>query len=66
MVRPRGFYAVFREGRVIKITHGHADARRLSPERSYVRFRTRLAAEEHAAWWHYEHPQWFAPSRTKG
>lgn len=58
MVRPRGYFAVFREGKVIRITHGHKAARELSPERAYRPFRTELDAEEFAAWWNYERPHW--------
>lgn len=61
-MRPRQFFAVFHEGKVIKITHGYDKARALSPHRAYKRFRTQEAAEEFAAWWNYDHQHWFEPS----
>jgi len=56
-VRPRGFYAVFRDGRVALICAGYEEAQRASPHRAYKRFATRLEAEEFAAWWNHEHAQ---------
>jgi|EndMetStandDraft_3_1072993.scaffolds.fasta_scaffold415389_3 hypothetical protein len=64
-MRPRGYFAVFRDGKVIRITHGHAEARSESPERAYRRFTDRTAAEEFAAWWNYDHKHWFEEPSTK-
>jgi hypothetical protein len=54
-MRPRGYYTVFADGRVIAICHGYREARQLTKCRAYKRFRTRLLAEEFAAWWNYAH-----------
>ena len=53
MTRPRGFYAVYQMGFVTHIVRGHLKARAIN-NRSYKRFTTAEAAEEHAAWWNYE------------
>lgn len=53
-MRPRGYYVVFEEGHATTITHGAAEARRLTPHRSYRRFENRLSAEEYASWWNYQ------------
>ena len=55
-MRPRGYFAVFVRPGYIAVCHGYHEARRLSPCRSYKSFKTRLAAEEYAAWWLYDHP----------
>lgn len=49
-MRPRKYFAVFREGKVIRITHGHQQARQDSP---------------HRAWWNYDHRHWFEKPSTK-
>lgn len=54
-MRPVGFYTVFDLGRIIAITEGVKDARKLSPHRGYKRHATRLEAEEFTAWWNYRH-----------
>lgn len=65
-MRPRRYFAVFRDGQVIRITHGHQEARQLSG-RAYKSFKTELAAQEYAAWWNYERRPWFErpPPSTK-
>lgn len=50
-MRPSGYYAVYDLGRVTAVVRGYRAARALSPQRSYTRHRSRLDAEEHAAWW---------------
>ena len=52
-MRPSGYYAVYDFGRVVAVVKGYREARRLSPHRGYTRYLTRVAAEEHAAWWNH-------------
>lgn len=53
MMKPKKYYAVFCDGRVIHICLGAEEARRITPHRAYRSFRSRLEAEEFAAWWNY-------------
>jgi hypothetical protein len=57
------YCAVFEDGQIRQIVKGVDKARRISP--GYRKFRTRLDAEEFAAWWNYENPRW-APEKKKG
>ena len=52
MARPKKFCAVYDMGRVTHIMEGVDRARSL--RLTFQSFGTRLAAEEHAAWWNYE------------
>lgn len=61
-MKPRKYYAVFRDGRVIHICLGAAEARKLTPYRAYKSFANLQDAEEFASWWNYED----SPVSTKG
>lgn len=60
-MRHQGHYVLFQDGLAVTVVTGHADARRVSPNRAYKRFPTRLAAEEFAAWWNFERERSRAP-----
>ena len=53
-LRPKGFYAVFIEGRVARIAEGVTEAQAIGGPRAYRRFADRTDAEEFAAWWNHE------------
>ena len=55
-MRPQGFYVVWTAAFALALCQGYQTARQLSPQRSYVRFHTRVQAEEFAMWWEHEHP----------
>jgi hypothetical protein len=57
MARPKKFYIFFELGKAMRIIEGCLQARKLNCAKPT--FRTRLAAEEFAAWWNYEHKRWF-------
>jgi len=63
-MRPQAFYAVYDMGRVIAITKGAAQARKISPHRAYKAFKTQLAAEEWAACHNYQRDQADAADRA--
>lgn len=52
MPRPRLFYVVWEEGRVVGIAEGRDAAKKIGP--SFRAYRLRADAEEVAAWWTYE------------
>lgn len=63
-MRPRAYYAVFNDGRVTAIIKGAMEARKLSPHRAYKPFKTRLDAEEYAAWHNHDQQQREAAERA--
>lgn len=61
MGRPHNFYVVWTDDRRVYVVQGRAAAAALSP--SFKAFRTRLAAEEFAAWWQYRYGYDYGPAR---
>lgn len=54
-MRPRGFFACYDELSVFAVVEGYDNARRAcGGRRTYRTFRTRLDAEEWAAWFDYQ------------
>lgn len=53
MARPKKYYVVWDDCHQPHIVEGRPRNGIGQP------FKTRLAAEEWAAWWRYEHPLWF-------
>lgn len=52
MSRPRKWYVIWPDAGVIQVICGCAAARRYP----HLGFKSRLAAEEYAAWWSYKGP----------
>lgn len=63
MSRPAGYYAVFRDGIVVRVCQSKAEAdahieaiKAIEGQPAYKRFTDEISAEEFACWWNYEHP----------